>query len=89
MPRLEGASTLVDATRAVLEAADRLNTPAGVSALLLAGKMDAGGDTGSALAALAKQHLAVLDEATRGALVAADPVDDLRARRMARLGRHA
>jgi hypothetical protein len=69
-----------------LEEAGRADTPAGVSALLLAAKLDLGGDTGSAMAALAKQHLAALDEALRGALVAADKVDELRRRRERRLG---
>lgn len=71
-------------TRQALEQADRLYTPAGVNALLLAAKLDAGGDTGSAMAALSKQHLAAIAEATKGVKVAADPLDELRARREAR-----
>lgn len=78
--------TLVGATRASLEAAGRESTPAGVNALLLAAKLDLGGDTGSAMAALAKQHLAALEEALKGAPVADDQVDELRARRAKRLG---
>lgn len=61
-----------------------MHTPAGVNALLLAAKLDAGGDTGSAMAALSKQHLAALAEATKNHKGAADPLDELRARREAR-----
>lgn len=75
----------VAVTRRVLEDCERLHTPAGVNALLLAAKLDAGGDTGSAMASLSKQHLAALAEATRDVQQAADPVDELRRRREARL----
>lgn len=74
-----------ESTMQVLEMADRLSSPAGVNALLLAAKLDAGGDTGSAMAALSKQHLAALEEALRDAPVAADPLDELRVRRQRRL----
>lgn len=73
-----------EVTRRVLEDADRLLTPAGVNALLLARKLDQGRDTGSAMASLSKQHLAALAEATSDAQTAADPVDELRRRREAR-----
>lgn len=75
----------VEATRQALEEADRLSSAAGVNALLLAAKLDAGGDTGSAMAALSKQHLAALDEALKGARVASNPLDELRERRERRL----
>lgn len=74
----------VTVTRRALEDAERLNTPAGVNALLLAAKLDAGGDTGSAMAALSKQHLAALAEATKGVKALADPIDELRRRRDAK-----
>lgn len=74
----------VAVTRQALEQAERLNTPAGVNALLLAAKLDAGGDTGSAMAALSKQHLAALAEATKGVKAVADPIDELRRRRDAK-----
>lgn len=74
----------VTVTRQALEQAERLHTPAGVNALLLAAKLDAGGDTGSAMAALSKQHLAALAEATKGVKVVADPIDELRRRRDAK-----
>lgn len=72
-------------TRRALAEVDRLETPAGVNALLLARKLDVGGDTGSAMAALSKQHLAALSEAMDGVRTAASPLDELRARREARL----
>lgn len=80
-----GVPSNVDVTREVLEEADRLRTPAGVGALTLAAKLDAGTDTGSALAALQKQHMAALELALRDAKVTASPLDELRARREARL----
>lgn len=73
------------ATRARLEDAGRVSSPEGMSALLLARKLDQGGDTGSAMAALAKQHLSSLEAALRDVEVAGDPVDELRSRRQRRL----
>lgn len=81
----EDVPSNVDVTREVLEQADRLRTPAGIGALTLAAKLDAGGDTGSALAALQKQHMAALELALRDVKVAESPLDELRARREARL----
>lgn len=85
LPSAEAVS-LAAATRATLDEAGRADSPAGVSALLLAAKLDLGGDTGSAMAALAKQHLAALEEALKDAPRAEDRVDELRARRAKRLG---
>jgi hypothetical protein len=76
-----------DATLSALTSANRVETPAGQLALRLAGRLDEDTkDTGSSLAALAKQHLAVLDEALKDAPRDADGVDELRQRRMQRLG---
>ena len=78
--------SLLEATwRALLEVG-RDETPAGVSALLLAAEIDKGGQSGSAMAALAKQHQSQLDEALKNAPRAEDRVDELRARRAKRLG---
>jgi predicted nucleic acid-binding Zn ribbon protein len=74
-------SSVYAATLTALTSANRVDTPSGQSALILAGR-----DTGSSLAALARQHLAVLDEALRDAPREADGVDELRARRLARRG---
>lgn len=81
----DGEQGVEAATRARLDAAGRLGSPEGMSALLLARKLDQGGDTGSAMAALAKQHLASLEAAVRDAELASDPVDELRSRRQRRL----
>lgn len=72
-------------TRRVLEEADRLETPAGANAMLLAAKLDACTDTGSAMAALSKQHLAALEAATKNATTTRTELDELRERRAARL----
>lgn len=72
-------------TRRALEEAGRLETPAGVGAMVLAAKLDAGGDTGSQLATLQKQHMAAVAEATKDVHQAGDLVDELRAARERRL----
>jgi hypothetical protein len=74
------------ATVAKLEAAGRLDSPEGQTALALARRIDAGAaETGSSLAALARQHLATLAEAVKNAAAKADPLDELRARRERKL----
>lgn len=81
-PRLFGSLTSV--TTAELERAGRLDTTAGVAALILAARLDAETtDTGSSVAALVREHRVTLTEALRGAALA-DPVDELRNRRDAR-----
>jgi hypothetical protein len=65
-----------------LDEAGRAGTSEGQKALLLARRLDDGvRDTGMGLAAVMRAHSAALAEAVRGATVAADPVDELRARR--------
>lgn len=76
--------SLEESTRRQLEAGGCEQSPAGRSALLLARRLDQGGDTGSAVAALARQHLASLEEALRDATPAGDPVNELRERRRRR-----
>jgi hypothetical protein len=53
----------------------------GQAALALARRLDGGRDTGTAMASLAKQLEATLSSATKGVALAADPLDELRARR--------
>jgi hypothetical protein len=78
----EPAESIEAATRAELDAAGRAGTSEGQKALLLARRLDDGvRDTGMGLAAVMRAHSAALAEAVRGAAVAADPVDELRARR--------
>jgi hypothetical protein len=73
--------SLAGLTRNELEQAGRLGTALGEAALVLARRIDAGHDPGSAVAALAREHRAALAEAVRGARRAADPMDELKARR--------
>lgn len=76
---------LEQATFDQLVAAGREATAAGLNVLVLARRLDAGSrETGQALTALAKQHLAGLDKALEGAAVAGDAIDELRARREAK-----
>lgn len=73
---------LAAATAAELDQAGRLETAVGQAALALAARIDGGiRETGAALAALVREHRATLAEAVRGAAKAADPLDELRARR--------
>lgn len=67
--------------------AERLATPLGQAALVLARRLDSGKyDTGSAMASLVRQLEATLESATADAKVADDPVDELRRRRDRKLG---
>lgn len=81
-PARVGFGPVGEATAAELERAGRLETAAGRAVLALAGRIDAAHmETGTALAALVREHRAALAEAVRDAEVAADPLDELRARR--------
>lgn len=74
------------ATAVELERAGRLETALGQLALALARRIDAGdAETGSSLAALARQHRETLAEAVRDAQQAVDPLDELRKRRERKL----
>lgn len=77
-----GVGSVASITRAELEAAGRLGTSLGQVALLLAARLDAQvRESGMGVAAIVREHRAALAEALKGAAVAADPVDELRARR--------
>lgn len=76
----------VEVTQRALEEADRLETPDGVAAMRLAEKLDAGGDTGSAMAALSKEYRSTMAAATANIEEEADIVRDLEQRRGRRLG---
>lgn len=77
-------SGLVDAVTAELEAAGKVNSVAGQHALELANRIVSAPGMNTGVAALSKQLQAVLAEALRGSSQAADPVDDLKARRDAK-----
>ncbi len=69
-------------THTALVEADRLDTPLGQTALGLARRLDdPDRETGQGLSSLAKQFQAMLEAATAGAFVEADPIDELRAAR--------
>lgn len=69
----------VAAARDALSAVDRLDTPAGAAALVLAEVLDAKAST--SLASVAKEFRAAMDAALAGVAPEADRVDELRARR--------
>lgn len=77
--------SLEDVTRRQLAEVGRESSPEGVNALLLARRLDHGGDTGSAIAALSRQHMAALEAALDDVPPAGDKVDELRKRREQRL----
>lgn len=75
---------MVAAVMAELVEAGRLDTVLGQQALTIAEKLGSLFDTGSSAAALSKELRALMAEAVKGAAVAADPLDELRARRAAK-----
>ena len=81
------ATPVETATLKALVEAGRLDSPLGAAAMMLARRMDSPGlDTGSAVAAVARQLEATLASATRGASAATAPQtlqDELAARRAA------
>jgi len=64
-----------------LEAAGRLHSFAGQLALELAYRVASPFESGAAVASLAKQFREAMDKALAGVAVAADPLDEIRARR--------
>ena len=75
------AFPLVAATAAELEAAGRLDTSLGQQALTVALKVCSPFETGSGVASASKELRAIMAAALDGANIAADPLDELRARR--------
>ena len=73
--------TIAGAVKAELVAAGRDGSSLGLTALALAEQLDAGGETGSGMATLAKQLGVTLAQATKDAAVVASPLDELRERR--------
>ena len=64
-----------------LEAADRLDTVLGQAALVLARRIESPMETGASIASMTKQLRETLADALKGAAQAADPLDEIRARR--------
>ncbi len=77
----EAPSELEQAVTRELEAVGRLECVAGQIAILLAGRIGGRRESGAATAALAKQFFVTMDEALAGVERAADPLDEIRARR--------
>lgn len=77
-------SGLVSATVKELARINRLASPLGQDAVMLAERMTRA--EGAALASLSKEYRAALEAATANAHAAADPVDELQSRRAQRLG---
>ena len=83
-----GAGAVEAAVSDALEVAGRLSAPLGEVALVLARRLDApGGESGSALASVAKQMALTLAAVTSDAPPADDLLNELRARRDRKLGR--
>jgi hypothetical protein len=78
---LGDASVLYTTIMQKLEAVGRVDTVAGQQALTLAGRMSSPSETGAAVASLSRQLSATMAEALAGTAVAADPMDELKARR--------
>ena len=79
------AGSVYAATLAELSDAGRADGALGAKCLAMARRIDLGADTGSALAALVRQHDATMAEAVKGAQLARTPLDELRARSDAKL----
>src|SRR5687768_2076422 len=82
----EEPSALLLAITSELEAAGRLNSSLGQQAILLAERIGAPFDTGSSIAAVSKELRAVMAKAVEDAQLGADPLDQLRAGRLSKLG---
>jgi hypothetical protein len=81
-PRPMVASAGLEAVAArELEAAGRLDTVLGQAALVLARRLESPMETGASIASMTKQLRETLVDALKGAAQAADPLDELRARR--------
>lgn len=77
-----GPGPVEQATAAELAGVGRLDTVAGQCAVVLARRLDEHGrDTGGGVASVAKEFRNVMDAALANVEKAADPLDELRARR--------
>lgn len=74
-------NSITAAVRAELESASKLDTHLGQLAVTLAGRIDAGDDSGGGVAALSRELREVMAHAVTGAAIPGDPLDELRVRR--------
>jgi hypothetical protein len=82
----ERPAALVEAVTSELEAAGRLNSSLGQQGILLAARIGAPFDTGSSIAAVSKELRVVMTKALKDTQLGTDPLDQLRARRLSKLG---
>ena len=88
LPQPDVTAGVAESTRRRLDEMGRLDTPLGQAAMALAHRLDdPRGDTGSAVAAMARQLQATLSAATADVRPAGDLLTELRARRDRKLGR--
>lgn len=78
--------TVLAAVDAQLAAIGKEAVPLAAAAAVLAARLDAGTDPGSAMAAMSKELRTIMTELARTATAVQDPVDELLARRRARRG---
>jgi hypothetical protein len=78
---LGGQDGVEAAAAAELATAGRTASPSGQSALALARRIDAGVDSGAAMASMVRELRVALADALRDAAVAVDPLDELKAKR--------
>lgn len=71
-------------TLAAVSTLELTEDPQAAVALVLARRLDSPSETGAAVAALAKQYAALMDDLSRRGVRAADPLDELRARLVAK-----
>jgi len=81
------AAGLIEAVERDLAAAGRLNTVLGQQALLLARRIGSPVDTGASVASMSRELREVMARAVDGVPFAADPLDEIAARRAAKLTR--
>src|SRR5215213_10263827 len=79
------AAGLIEAVERDLAAAGRLNTVLGQQALLLARRIGLPMDTGASVASMSRELREVMARAVDGVPFAADPLDEIAARRAAKL----
>lgn len=80
-PETAAESPLVAIYRRDLAAAERLDTPKGQHVMLLAQTISSGAHTAAGMASLSRELREALADALAGAKVAADPLDEIAARR--------
>ena len=87
IPQPDVTAGVAESTRRKLDGMGRLDTPLGQATMVLAHRLDdPRGDTGSAVAAMARQLQATLSAATADVRPAGDLLTELRARRDRKLG---